>query len=159
MGRALQRRVRAIKKKRNKAPRRDRRKSMAGSARKDKRGAVRRRQTRSNDGGRQVLGGSDFIWLTSSDRGRYISPALYPPCRQIRSSGNAATSRLSAAFSNGVKPISRPATSNLRPGSGHNLLIRICVGPRPQPPSMASVRRTQVLSDNDGSPRPSPRGR
>ena len=28
------------------------------------------RQTQSNDRGRQVLGGSDFIWLTSSDRGR-----------------------------------------------------------------------------------------
>jgi hypothetical protein len=69
------------------------------------------RQTRSNDGGRQVLGGSDFIWLTSSDRGRYLSPTLYPGSSQCRSSGNAATSRLSAAFSNGMQVYFAPDSS------------------------------------------------
>jgi hypothetical protein len=111
MGRALQRRVGAIKKKGKKAPRRDRRRSAAGSARK-RRGAQRgKRQSRSNDGGCQVLGGSDFIWLTSSDRGRYLSPTLYPGSSQCRSSGNAATSRLSAAFSNGMQVYFAPDSS------------------------------------------------
>jgi len=129
-------------------------------ARQVKRRGPSERQTRSNDGGRQVLGGSDFIWLTSSDRGRYISQTLYPRRRQVRSSGNAATSRLSAAFSNRVRSISQPTAPQSAPWQRPQARHSYSRGPRgPSRPQRPLSGEPRSSPRKKGPPRPSPRGR